>query len=146
MCKIFKYCSPKLYADDLALTCSADNFNELESKINYDLCNLSDWCRFSRQLINKVKTKYMVFSSTFPTPIALRLDGIPLEQVSNFKYLGVILDRKLKFADHVDMLVSKLSQLNGVLYRVASKFDFHGAMLFYSAFVYSILNFGIEVW
>ena len=146
LAKLFKYCSLTLYADDLSLTCEADTLGDLEHKLNHDLGNLDDWCRCSRLLVNKLQTKYIIFNHCNPNCIQLKLDGCVLEKVTEAKYLGVVIDSRLKYAAHVEMLTTKLSQINGAVYRAVGSFDFHAAILFYNSFVYSLINYGIETW
>ena len=146
LCNIFEYSSCTMYADDLALTCSADSVGEIEHKVNSDLNTLSQWCRCFGILVNKSKTKYLVFNCSLPRSITLRLDGDILEEVSSMKYLGIILDSKLKFDDHVKFLTSKLSQINGVIFRISGNLDLHAAFLFYNAYIYATVNYGIEIW
>ena len=144
--RLFKYCKCILYADDLALTCCADNLNDLEHMINYDLAELEEYCRHFKLLINKIKTKYLLFNNRDLNPITLRIGDCTLERVRTFKYLGIIIDQNLTFADHINFLLSRLSQISGVVFHISWNFDFQAAILFYNAYVFSIMNYGIEVW
>ena len=61
-------------------------------------------------------------------------------------YLGIAIDNNLKYANHVEKLTTKLSQVNGAVHRAVGSFDFHAAILFYNSFIYSLINYGIETW
>ena len=45
------------------------------------------------------------------------LNGVPLERVEIFKYLGVLLKSNLSWSDHIAMVCSKARKLLGLLYR-----------------------------
>ena len=41
-----------------------------------------------------------------------------IHEVEQTKYLGVFIDNKLNWADHIDYLTTKLSQAAGVIYKL----------------------------
>ena len=49
--------------------------------------------------------------------VPLLLDGRPMEQVSNYRYLGVMVTRKLSWSDHIEQICTKARRLVGMLYR-----------------------------
>uniref|UniRef100_A0A1B0CCJ0 Reverse transcriptase domain-containing protein n=1 Tax=Lutzomyia longipalpis TaxID=7200 RepID=A0A1B0CCJ0_LUTLO len=81
-----------------------------------DLRSFSAWTRENKITTNAKKTKFMVFSRE-PTSMNINLDGVLIEQVRVFRYLGVMLDNRLQFEDHIDDLVHRLSSLTGALRR-----------------------------
>jgi hypothetical protein len=60
-------------------------------------------------LLNASKTKSMLFIRLLPAPA--------LEYVENYKYLGVWLDCKLSFQNHIKHLQSKIKSRIGFLFR-----------------------------
>lgn len=77
-------------------------------------------------LLNANKTKVMVFSSggtkAQPFPIST-LNGISIEFVDSYKYLGFWLDKKLNFKHHIECLAMKLKFTLSFLYRLKSCFS-----------------------
>ena len=47
--------------------------------------------------------------------LIVQCDDVILEQVSHYKYLGVILDSSLSFNDHVEYIESKILKRIGLL-------------------------------
>ena len=43
--------------------------------------------------------------------VSIYLNNKPLEQVNNIKYLGIILDSKLNFREHIMHITGKLNKL-----------------------------------
>ena len=64
--------------------------------------------------------KYSGFRSQIKGVLSLKLfsniilNGMPLEQVETFKYLGVLLSSELSWSAHIE---SKARKLTGLLYR-----------------------------
>ena len=71
---------------------------------NTDL--LREWARKEGMQINAEKTKSMVFGRHAHN-VVVKVNGVSLENVDSFKYLGVMLDKELNFAAQVDYAVSK---------------------------------------
>ena len=81
---------------------------------------LSEWCKINRLSINIKKTKTMSIvnrsdltkDKSCPTT---KLNGIQLEEVDKYNYLGVIVDNKLSFADFMD---DKYNKVNARIYQL----------------------------
>lgn len=83
-----------MYADDAALVVSGTCLQEIQTRITSELKNLSSWFFENRLTLNADKTKYVIFHSRYKTThnyFTLTLGSSLIQQVSHFKYLGVIL-------------------------------------------------------
>ena len=88
-----------MYADDTTLFCDFDNVNVTEETINYELVKLTEWLACNQLSLNVNKTKFMVFRSVrknvnYPT---LSINGINIERVADFNFLGILLSEDLKW-------------------------------------------------
>ena len=108
-----------LYADDILLSYpfqSSSDFSLAQGSIDL----LSSRLKSRYLTINISKTKYMIISrksSSFLSLLpSLLLDNSPLECVSNFKYLGVILTSQLSWTPHIDHICSKSKKHLGLLF------------------------------
>jgi len=52
--------------------------------------------------LNISKTKVMLFADNNPGQVTIGIDGVTIEQVDEFKYLGVMLDTRLCFEAHAE--------------------------------------------
>ena len=69
-----------------------------------------------------------------------------IEWVSEIKYLGVIIDSKLKFNHHINHICSKLSGLLGLLYSMNHFMPIKTMMSLYHSLVGSTVNQNIIIW
>ena len=108
-----------LYADDVLLfkpICHSDDYIELQTDINA----IHQCARKCHLTLNPSKCKVLIASKkrTPLNPAApLLLDGRPMEQVSNYRYLGVMVTSKLSWSDHIEQICTKARRLVGMLYR-----------------------------
>lgn len=102
-----------LYADNTALGVTAHNVEELETKLNRCLHDADTWMKKNHLTLNADKTKFMTFGTTHTlsmignADLCINLREMLIEQVNDFKYLGVHLDPKLTFTNHVDYVKCK---------------------------------------
>ena len=82
-----------------------------------------------------------------PVFVSVKVNNEPVEVVSNFKYLGTLIDNKLSFSDNSD-LIHKKSQQRLYLLRKLRSFDVSRELLqiVYKSLVDGILTFNIVVW
>ena len=90
------------FGDDVNLICTGDNLLEMSVYMQEALDKQSEWGVKHGLKFNTDKTKVMIFTRrrNFDRPI-LTLDGKILEYVDSYKYLGVILDSKLNWKQHI---------------------------------------------
>ena len=110
-----------MYADDTTLYYNIDQ-NVSKEVINNELSKVSQWLAANKLLINMTKTKYMFFHLhkkvvTYPD---LQLNGNKIERVTQFNFLGLILQSNLSWNKHVNHMSLKVSKTIGILYRLKS--------------------------
>ena len=112
-----------LFADDTdlfstteySIPISGTNVNET---LSYELSEVYDWLTLNKLTLNISKTKFLVFR-----PIQrhnridtyLKINGIEIEHVSEFKKLDVILDENLSWESHTITSSNKMSKYAGIL-------------------------------
>lgn len=93
----------QMYADDAVLFIHGKNTEETSSVLTSAMTKVQDWLSNSCLMLNTKKTVCMTFSKR---PVNVKQSGVflggeELELVTQFKYLGVILDSSLTFKNHV---------------------------------------------
>ena len=137
------------FADDTNLLYSHKNPTTLKKIMNKDLKSLYEWLCANRLSLNVGKTEFMIFRpprKSLPDRIVLTLNRTKIFESSRIKYLGLILDSKLTWKDHINELSKKLSRSIGMLYKTQ---EFCPTPVLKSLY-YSIFNshasYGIPVW
>ena len=92
-----------MFADDMAFYCHENSPTNLQSKLNADLAAITSWLHDNKLTLNVTKSKFMVIGgrnklSQF-NDIALVANNDQLENVTKFKYLGVIINQHLNWHD-----------------------------------------------
>ena len=137
----------KLYADDTLIYSMGKSYEENAISLNRDLSSLSDWCVNHRMFINYSKTKLLNFGSQGALTAAkavtqVQIEGNPIQQVQTYKYLGVVLDPKLAFDNHVRKCVSTSSHKLSILRKVRPMLTRTAAVRIYKAMILPLLEYG----
>ena len=111
--------SSVLYADDTTLLFRSNSFENLISTCNRELENFRLWSMANRLSLNVEKT-HLFFVSNFEMPYLPQIyyGNNILEFASEVRYLGVLLDNKLKFKNHIQTICNKISKNTGIIYRL----------------------------
>ena len=105
----------KLFADDACLMLNDKNAAALENKVNTELVKINNWMNINKLTINYSKSNYIIFTNKNNSfKFNIGINGIALDQITKTKYLGVIINEKLKWNDHIDHIRKKF--LGGVTF------------------------------
>ena len=95
--------------------------------MNYKLEKIAEWLRANKLSVNVNKTEYMVFRSLrkhIPGDASLKINGKAVKSVLAKKFLGVILDHKLSWCEHIQYIKNKISKGIGILCKARKIFKF----------------------
>jgi hypothetical protein len=110
------------YADDLLIVTRGNSVREVENYANVELSKIEGWSRRNKINFNDKKSKVMLVTRRKrreDKDITLYLHFKPLEQVTQLKYLGIILDQKFKFQEHIKYTAERCAKLTHTLSRAA---------------------------
>ena len=137
-----------LYADDILLyktILTARDYTCLQKDINH----IHFWSSSNGMSFNITKCKQMLLSrKRNPTvSIPLLLNGLPLQIVNSYKYLGFIISSDLSWSNHIEYICNKAKRMLGILYRQFSSNSNETALIrLYLTLVRPLLEYGAEVW
>ena len=75
----------------------------------YDLNNVSNWFKINSVKANSKKFQYMVLRKGTSDSYVLNIDGMVITSTDEVTLLGVSIDNKLTFKNHIDKLYRKAS-------------------------------------
>ena len=109
-----------MYADDTTIYFNLEDFDNLtkETDINRELEKVNIWLKLNKLSLNTQKTKLMLFhrKQKHLDEINVVINGIEIELVPSFNYLGIMLDENLSWKSHIEMVGNKISKVTGILY------------------------------
>ena len=76
----------------------------------------------------------------------ITINGHPLDCRHEGKFLGIILDKKLKFNHHTKYISNKISKSIGIIYRLKPVLPTRCLFSLYHSFVYPYLTYCNIVW
>lgn len=145
---IFEQCKFIYYCDDLVLYANGNTIAEVQEKLQIDINNLTKWCAENGMEINISKTKSMLFRprSNLTSAMNLSLYGKTIENVKEFKYLGVIIQDNLKYEKHYEITCAKMTARVHMITRQKNHFTARWKKIFVTSLVLSILDYCLPVW
>ena len=93
--------------------------NNLVGRLNTKLISLNNWFKANKLSLNKKKKIYDFSSFQNKRNVINKvfIDNHELTQVNSSKYLGVIIDHKLDWIEHISYVKSKMSKGIGIMYK-----------------------------
>ena len=98
-----------LYADDVLIYSPISCYTDYQL-LQGDINAISDWSAEQHLSLNPQKCKLMTISrkrKPTVTPTTLKLNESPMEEVDQFKYLGVLLCHNLSWTPHISAICTK---------------------------------------
>ena len=136
-----------LFADDTTLYTSHENALNLANTLSEELLKVSKWLIDNCLTLNISKTYYVVFGLRYvPNNASVSIGQHVLDKQRNGKFLGVILDDKLTFKDHISHVTSKISKVSGILFKLKHSFPLEIIRKLYLTLLYPYLNYCILAW
>ena len=141
---------PIMYADDTTLCASlCCNFNTPDiAKLNDELNSVSKWLKANKLSLNVSKTKAMIFHSPqrqVSTP-ELYINNAKIDFVDNFNFLGITINKHLKWNAHLDIISRKISKTLGIMNKLKHFLPIHALKNIYNALILPYLNYGLIIW
>ena len=138
------------YADDTALMLSDRDLNSLKYKANNEFKKFNFWLQINKLSLNYSKPNYIIYDNqphkTCKDKFTIVMNKTRLQRENSIRYLGVIFDDKLCWANHIDNLSSQLARCSGLFCRLRNYVLRKTLCLLYYNLVYSRIQYGILTW
>ncbi len=122
MSEVSKILSFIMYADDTTLSTilkafqSGTQTQHTDEVINSELDKISNWLIVNKLSPNVTKTKFSIFHKKKPTKkpcitaLEIKLQNVIIERVTNFNFLGLILNENVSWKPHCDKISNNISK------------------------------------
>ena len=143
-----------IYINDLPLVCEKSKISlfaddttvykmgmNSEKEITEDVRKMRNWFDVNKLTLNVEKCESISFGRA--QPVSEETFGEKISCKSSCKYLGVLIDNKLNFKDHVDYVSKKLNKFCGLVYRIRHLYPLHCLLLFYKSYAKPLITYGL---
>lgn len=127
-----------LFADDTTLVQSHTNVSTLLKEARNSLTLVQDWFLSNQLVLNKDKTETMIFS--------LKHHTLDAKYFNCVKFLGVVLDSKLTWDKHTELVCNNVSRNVFLLRNLVKCVSQATLLVAYHALIHSKLTYAILVW
>jgi len=144
----FRYSKSILFADDTNIFKSSKNLSELFNQVNSDLQMVTEWFFSNRLSLNSDKTHYILFtlSKANTSNFHISLNGNIIERKKYVKFLGIYVDDRLTWNNHIDYVKNRLSSALYGIRSVKHIASLSSLLTLYYSFFYPHINYGLILW
>ena len=140
------------FADDFLMITKGKSLLELENHVNLDLYKVERWAKNHKITFNEQKSRLLVITKRRPRisrnlNIFLNNRNIPQSEI--IKYLGITIDKKFNFNEHINQVPQKCTNLIHALAKSAKLnwgLNSDVMRIIYKEAVLPILSYGAPVW
>lgn len=137
------------FADDTAFLAVGENTMATATQLSETIANFHRWTKIWRIKINESKSVHVDFTYRNLPYMPIYLNNVVIPYSNQAKYLGMTLDAKLKWKEHVkkksEQLNIKYRQMYWLLGR-NSNLSIENKLLLYKQVLKPIWTYGIQLW
>jgi hypothetical protein len=151
------------YADDTAIVFHGRSWNNVYDHVEHGIALVSRWLRQNLLTLNTTKTRFLCFhktsasaprvgrnlkvhSSICTETLAQNCSCDNMTRSSTVNYLGIIIDEKLSFKEHVTAVSGRVRKLMHTMKMLRESADHSTLKTVYLALGQSIINYCILAW
>lgn len=134
------------FADDKKKASIIRNINDAEH-LQKSIDNFIRWCSDNGLSVNLSKCKIISFTmKSSPIIYQYKIGDQVIDRVNEIRDLGVILDKKLNFNNHIETITNKAKSAFQFVRRQSYFFDIDVVKILYTSLVRSNLEFACSIW
>ena len=138
-----------LFADDSSFSISGANYNDTVNNLNLELNGIYRWTMANKLTINVSKTQLILFSNRNTgneNNSFVSIGEQNVDIVTSCKYLGVYVDSKLTFKQHITYVTSKIAKNTGILFKIRDSLPLKARLDYYYSMIFPYLTYNVIVW
>ena len=117
--------------------------------INQELDKIKSLTISNRMSLNVSKTNALIFTYKklpFNYENSVKLGDNNVNIIDSCKFLGVFIDNKLSFKNHVKYITNKISRNSGIFYEIHKNLPIKARLNYYYGFIYPYLTYNVIIW
>ena len=143
-----------MFADDTTIYGTGSDIETLYSNMNDDLDCLDAWFKANKLSLNVGKTRYILFNNNRKEntdeedtePLTLQINRLIIEKTTSMKFLGLIIDEKLNWSEHIKNTINKISKSLYIINTTKNLVPQKLKVTLYYSMIYSYINYGVLLW
>lgn len=137
-----------LFADDVSVIVPCGDISNYNDAINKTVFKIISWLKNNNLNVNLTKTTYVQFVNRNAKKRNLKItfNNKLITESSQTVFLGITLDDKVSWADHINKICSKINSFVYALWRLTKISNRKVAIQAYHGYVGSILRYAILLW
>ena len=102
-----------LFADDTALWTTSNTLTSLTQRLQQSIDAFESWCKSWKLKLQPTKTEMIHFRlhprKKYKHPVEVKVENTIIKPLDATRYLGVIIDKQLKWRNHLQHLETKMA-------------------------------------
>ena len=136
-----------LFADDTTIFYTSKPNTNTENILNTEINKVTEWLAANKLSLNISKSNMVTFSLLQnKIPMNIKIDNIPLTKKQCVKYLGVFIDEKLNWKNHIQHVDLKLSKGIGLLSKIRHYVPNSVLKSLFYSFINPYINYSLLNW
>ncbi len=133
------------YADDSYVVMHSKDLEDLKERVSVQIDKHLLWLKHSGMVCNENKTELIVFGEENAT-VTIRVGSKYIESMPQMKVLGLLFDKNLAWDAQIESVIKRTNRIMHGLKGVRKYVDVSQAKQIVTAFYFSVLFYGCEVW
>ena len=136
------------YADDNCISYSSDTIDDIRKFLTKDIIVFMNWFKQNSSKANPVNFQTMLIPShgCDVDGLMINVQNTTISSTERMKVLGVKIDNKLNFTEHISDVCIKAGRQLNILQRFKMVLDYKSRMVIYKSFMMSNFNYFPIVW
>lgn len=137
------------FADDTAIIVEGNSIEETTNNLQIATDKISTWTKKWRIRLNEVKSVHVNYTNRRINYLPIVINGKTVPFANKAKYLGMTLDAKLKWNEHVKKKTEELNIKFRKMYWLIGKqseLSIHNKLLIYKQVLKPVWTYGAQLW
>lgn len=139
----------RIFADDTNLIITHSDFRSLISEANKSMEEITKWFLANKLSLNVTKTNFIVFSGNkkyCKDLCIIIINKTEITQVTKVKFLGGLVDEKINWKEHINLVCNKMARSFGVIRKISGLLNRECLLTLYFSLIYPHLTYCNIVW
>lgn len=133
------------FADDNSLYSCEGTLLEVVSNLKHDLSKVLNWLAENQLVANPLKFQMLVLGES-DLPITINVGNFSITSSDTVELLGILIDSKLTFSDHINSLCHRARNRVRNLIRIRKCLSQNQLLLLFNSYILSIFTYAPVVW